>query len=82
MRTMVTNWPTGKIESLQKRRERLTQKFAEKTAKMPRFADWFKKKKYDRVGLRRELTYEEDFARTDRLKNSPVFYMRRVLNAK
>ena len=57
-------------------------KFAEKTAAMPRFADWFKKKEYREVNLRRELTYEEEFARTDQLKNSPVFYMRRALNAR
>ena len=30
--------------------------------------------------LRREKKYREEFARTERLYNSPVFYMRRILN--
>ena len=72
----------GRIEPLYKRRERLTVSFAEKTAKMPRFSNWFKKKEQNRPGLRKGLTFEEEFVGTDRLRNSPVYYMHRALNAK
>ena len=56
--------------------------FAEKTAAKERFQDWFPKRVHNGVELRKELTYQEKFARTERLKNSPLFYMRRELNKK
>ena len=73
------------LPSLSTRREELTLKFATKCANSARFGDWFPKKEHyeDIVNghcLRTEKTYREDYARTDRLKNSPVFYMRRQLN--
>ena len=74
----------GRIETLESRREKITLKFAEKTSKNPRFESWFRRKDYSNVNpeLRREQTFEESFARTERLRKSPVFYMRRVLNAR
>ena len=72
----------GKIETLFKRREKLTLSFAEKSAKNPRFEHWFKEKNYNGLNLRRGLNLEENYARTERLKKSPVYYMRRALNAR
>ena len=69
------------IESLWERRERLMQKFVEKQAKNPRFADiWFPQKTFHHMDLRKELIYEEKFAKTDRLYKSPKYHMRRRLN--
>ena len=54
--------------------------FAKKAATNPRFESWFPK------GLAgwadTEYRYKEMNARTDRLYNSPWFYMRRRLNGK
>ena len=68
----------NKIETLESRRERLTLSFAKKCEKSDRVGNWFKKK--PQTNLRRSLTFEESFARTERLKKSPLFYMRRALN--
>ena len=70
------------IETLQKRRETATLKFAEKAAKSPRFSRWFPLRS---VGTNARATrsarpYQEVVSRTDRNKNSPVNYMRRILN--
>ena len=70
----------GMIETLQNRRERLTKNFAVKAAASTRFAHWFKEKKKSEHNLRKEDRYEEYFARTDRMKNSPLYFMRRMLN--
>ena len=68
------------MESLDNRRENLTKKFAEKTSKNERFGEWFKEKDYGERDLRNKKRYTENFARTERLKKSPVYYMRRLLN--
>ena len=70
----------GTVESLKKRRERMVLNFARKTVQKERFKEWFPQKNYGELDLRRELLYEEKFARTERLKRSPVYYMRRELN--
>ena len=70
----------GRIESLEERRKRMVINFARKTASNPRFEKWFPKREYNGVELRREQIYEEKFARTERLKKSPVYNMRRELN--
>ena len=67
-----------KIETLEARRERLTVNFAKKCANSERFKHWFVKK--PETNLRRSLVFEESFARTERLKKSPLYYMRRALN--
>lgn len=71
-----------KIESVEERRERLTLNFAQKTSNNPRFAHWFEKRQETDYNLRVVNTYEEYFARTERMKKSPLYYMRRMLNAK
>ena len=66
------------IETLQKRRERATLKFAEKAVKSPRFGRWFPLR--STRATRSTRPYLEIVSRTDRNKNSPVNYMRRALN--
>ena len=67
-----------KIDTLYSRREKLTLSFAKKCTNNDRFKHWFVKR--PESNLRRSLVYEENYARTERLKKSPVFYMRRALN--
>ena len=71
---------TGVVETLKTRRENLTLRFAETASKSSRFGKWFPKKEEGNMRLRQPLVYEELFARTERLKKSPLFYMRRLLN--
>ena len=71
----------GKLKTLEERRETLTKNFAVKTSKNVRFANWFKPQKDININLRSRNKYEEEFARTERMKKSPVYYMRRILNA-
>ena len=73
---------TGKIELLETRRERLTLNFARKCTLNERFDDWFVEKNANvNYNLRSEKKYEESFARTERMRKSPLFYMRRALNS-
>ena len=52
-----------------------------KTIKSPRFQPiWFPKREFIHHNLRRELIFEEKFAKTNRLYNSPLYFMRRRLN--
>ena len=69
------------IQTLRSRRIDLCDKFAHKAASNPRFASWFPAHKPARAS-RQSVAYKEEFARCDRLKNSPLFYMRRRLNGK
>ena len=71
----------AEIETLRNRRIRQCDKFAEKCIASPRFSSWFPPKEGRRAGRSTEV-YREDFARCDRLKNSPLFYMRRRMNGK
>ena len=68
------------LETLRDRRIRLTDKFARKCLKNDRFKSWFPRNE-NRRGRRGE-EFKEFFAKCDRLKNSPLFYMRRRLNGK
>ena len=69
------------LETLAERRERACHKFAVKLANNPRFAGWFPKRKTRaRTGGDQNQEYVEYQARTDRRKNSPLFYYRRLLN--
>ena len=71
----------NKVETMAERRQRLTDKFVVKTAKNPVYQEkWFKLKTFTHHDLRKEKFYEEKYARTDRLYNSPVYYYRRHLN--
>ena len=69
-----------RITSLSTRREELTLKFAKKTAENTRFSDWFVKKIPGVYDIRNEKKYVEYYGRTERLRKSPLFYMRRMLN--
>ena len=56
------------IESVSERRQRLLDKFVIKTRSSGRYADkWFPQKEFIHYDLRKELVYEEKFARTKRL---------------
>jgi hypothetical protein len=66
------------IEKLSERRENACLKFAKKCIG-GKFSSWFPRKE-GREGLRTVRPYKESFARCDRLKNTPIFYMRRKLN--
>ena len=67
------------IERLQKRREDALLRFAQKTSKNPKYASWFPLKQATRQ-TRHTTPYLEEFARGNRLYNSPLFAMRRALN--
>ena len=69
------------ITTLRARRIDLTDKFAQKILLQPRFAHWFPERPVART-TRSSEQYLETYARCERLKNSPVFYMRRRLNGK
>ena len=69
------------LDTLRSRRIALCDKFAAGCLKGERFRDWFPKHVPGRVS-RQSLLYSEFFARCDRLKNSPLYFMRRRLNGK
>ena len=72
------------IQTLRERREEMCLKFARKCAGNPLFAPWFPLKttrSSARTGKTTEI-YQEFTARCERLKNSPFFYFRRILNGK
>ena len=72
---------TAGLERIQERRQRLTDKFILKTPADPRYQEkWFLLKEFVHHDLRREKYYMEEFAKTDRLYNAPIFYYRRRLN--
>ena len=69
------------LERLSVRRTRLMENFATKAKDNPRFsARWFPIREESRYDLRRREEYREELATTNRLKNSPIFAMRRLLN--
>jgi hypothetical protein len=66
------------LEPLEDRREAAIAKFAKKCTES-QYHHWFPLN--ERGGrTRSSLKYREDYARCDRLRNSPIFYMRRILN--
>ena len=71
----------AEVETLRQRRIELTDRFARKALNSPRFAHWFPRNVGGRAVRNRE-EFQEQFAKTDRLKNSPIYYMRRRLNGK
>ena len=66
------------LDYLSTRRKAALEKFAVK-AEGGKFQHWFPKRDTER-NLRRGKIYVEEMARCDRLKNTPVFAMRRKLN--
>ena len=69
------------VDSLRARRVKHCDKFALKAALSTRFGYWFPKNSTERNTRVKEI-YVENYARCDRLKNSPLFFMRRRLNGK
>ena len=71
------------IVTLRERREELCRKFALKCSNDPVFSKWFPLRT-GRMSSRngRNEMYLEERARCERMKNSPVYYFRRILNGK
>ena len=72
------------VETLRSRRVELCDKFASKCLGSRRFSAWFPLRDDVRRSARNTAgeKYKEFFARCDRLKNTPLYYMRRRLNGK
>ena len=68
------------IDTLGTRREKAFEKFCLKLEKSDLYQDWLPKQSVVHYDLRKELIYEEKFARTERLYKSPLFCIRRKLN--
>lgn len=71
------------LKTLQERREEAAVKFAKKAEKNPRFRHWFAERPAPTRGRRDSAAYrrlEEDRFRTERHMNSPLNYLRRLLN--
>ena len=72
----------AEVTTLRQRRIEACDTFARKCLDSPRFCKWFPRRETGRRGLRGGEEFLEEFARCDRLKNSPIFYFRRRLNGK
>ena len=69
------------IESLVERREGLCLEFAKKCLRNEKMKYLFpQNKKVHQMETRFEETFEINHANTERLKNSPIIYMQRLLN--
>ena len=71
------------IERLWKRREKACRNFAKKNITNPRCSGWFVARtaaSYPRRAGTTYRTYNEPISRTDRHRNSPINYARRLLN--
>ena len=69
------------LQTLQQRRNARSDKFASKCLASSRFRRWFEPSDAPR-STRHTLRYKESHARTKRLYNSPLFFMRRRLNGR
>ena len=69
------------LPTLQQRRDERCLKFARKAGTDPYFRTWFPLNPVGRV-TRNPLIYQESRAKTNRLFNSPIYHMRRLLNGK
>ena len=74
----------AKVKTLRQRRIDIVDKFARKCLSVPRFASWFPYREAStlRRGNRRTEPFLEEKARCNRLRDSPIYYMRRRLNGK
>ena len=70
------------LKTLRERRIEHCDKFASKCAASTRFASWFPMKTGRRSVRPGADKYIEEHARCDRLKNSPIYFMRRRMNNK
>lgn len=70
------------LKRLDERREELMIKFTKKAYASSRFGQrWFEKPEEKKYGLRKESKVVEEFANRDRLRNAPIFRMRRIINS-
>ena len=67
------------LHRLSDRREVAVRKFATKTAGNPVYSHWFRLNP-NPTSWRKPMIYQEQYARTQGLYESPLFHMRRVLN--
>ena len=67
--------------TLRERREEIVKKFALKCADDPAFEHWFLRREAMRSTRNKEI-YLEEKARCEWLKNSPLYYFRRILKRK
>ena len=72
------------ISTLRERRIHLCDKFARKSLANPRFSHWFpiKKTRASSRNRKGQEVFVENYARCERLVNSPLYYFRRRLNGK
>ena len=70
------------LPTLRQRKIDACDKFAEKCIGSERFKIWFPESKPTRRRSRHTLPYQELHARCDRLRNSPLYYIRRRMNGK
>ena len=68
------------LESLKDRRQKAVLKFASKTSKNPNYEHLFPTSNQPRSSQRIGKKFSEFFAKTQRLYNSPLFTMRRLMN--
>ena len=68
------------LDPLKTCRQKAFLKFAKRASQNPIYSHWFKLSK-NLTSDRNPRIYEEKFARTSKLYNSPLFAMRRELNA-
>ena len=68
------------LSTLEERRQDFFDRFSLKLANNPDYASWLPKARFTGYDLRKELIYNESFAATDRLRNSPLYAIRRRLN--
>ena len=71
----------AEVKTLRQRRIDACDKFANKCLGSVRFSEWFPRKG-GRTSGRNGEKFREDYARCNRLKNTPLFFMRRRLNGK
>ena len=67
------------MTTMEERRKKMFCNYANKLVKSERFTKWFPENNCS-VNLRGKKKYKEVHANTNRLYNSPVFAMRRLLN--
>ena len=72
------------VELLLVRRRAMAENFARKTVKSDRFKDWYPLR--EGIGNERRRgtdhrKFKEEYARTDRRRNSPLFVLRRLANS-
>ena len=72
----------AKVKTLRQRREDTVDKFTKNCLLVPWFAAWFLYRVSGRAGNRRKETFLEETAQCNRLRDSHIFYMRRLLNGK